>query len=137
MTVAITSIDRTSVPTDGGYELRIFGTFEPGTSHRVFIGPKGDTTDPIAHGGQGQGDLVFPLNTTEMRVFTPLLPLDGPHDVLVVQTSTSLSSELRGVLEAVHPDFKSIVFDMRKVMPPFYRTGPRSMEQLPQVVPLP
>ena len=132
MPVSISGLDRTLVPIDGGYLLKIIGVFEVDTAHRVHVGLNGSSNDPVCYAGQGQGSLALPFTATELRVFTPRLAL-GLLSVFVLQTATTDSDSLLGVLTSVKPDFKSRVFDMRRILPPFWKTGPRSMEQLPPV----
>ncbi len=132
MPVTVSGIDRTIVPIDGGYLLKVLGVFEPDTAHRVHIGITGSSDDPVCYAGQGQGNVALPFTSTELRVFTPRLSL-GLLSVFVFQTATTDSDSLLGVLTTVKPDFKSRVFDMRRILPPFWKAGPRSMEQLPPV----
>lgn len=91
---------------------------------------------PKAYAGiPGQGGDVYPLNTTTMRAYTPLLTAGGPYDIFVVQpdeTGTP-SDALTTALTAAKPHFKSSVFAMRSVLPPNYRTGPRNMGVLEPV----
>ena len=118
----------------GGGAPRPFAIYTCGPTvyNRVHVGNSGTASDPVCYAGQGQGSIVLPFTPTELRVFTPRLEL-GLLSVFVIQTATTDTDNLLGVLTTVKPDFKSRVFDMRRILPPFWKTGPRSMEQLPPV----
>ena len=136
MAVSLTSVDLAKIPDNGGYLLKLTGVFEPGTTHRVYIGTTGSSTDPQALGFQGDGNLVQPFTATEMRIYTPLLELGGPLDIHVVQVDGGANDTLAAVLTSVKPDFKSRTFDMRRILPPFWKLGPRNMDLL-AATPLP
>lgn len=131
MAVVLTSVDITKVPNNGGHLLKLTGVFDPGTTHRVYIGSTSSSSDPRALGRQGAGNLIQPFTATEMRIYTPLLELGGPWSITVIQVSTSILVQLPGVLTVVKPDYKSRTFDMRRVLPPFWKMGPRRMDLLP------
>lgn len=131
MAVELTAVDLDTIPYDGGYKLTLTGIFETGTEHKVYIGPVGAVTDPQAFGEQGDGGSVYPKSATSLEVYSPLLQLGGPHDIFIVQVATGLTDELHGVLTAVRSDFKSKVFGMRQLYPPFYFAGPRRMDSVP------
>ena len=131
MAVSITSISLSEVPLDGGYLLELTGTFELATLHEVHVGPAGDVTDPICYSGKpGQANQAFPLSTTKLRVYTPELALGDDQDVFIKQVSSALTDSLADVLNVVKQDHQTRVFDLRRILPPNYRLGPRNMEVL-------
>lgn len=89
----------------------------------------------IYSGIPGQGSDVYPLNTTTMRAYTPLLTAGGPYDIVVVQPDVTgtPSDVVVTTLTAAKPHFKSSVFAMRTTLPPNYLTGPRNMDVLEPV----
>lgn len=133
MPVSLTSVNKSILPNNGGYEIRLTGVFELGTTHRVYVGSTGSTSDPICYAGQNKGNLVTPLSTTLLRCWVPQLELGGPLDVHVVQVSTSDDDTLSSVITTVKPDYKQRVFDYRRLFPPYYFMGPRNMDVLPEV----
>ena len=136
MAVTLTSVSPDTVEATGGRLLVLTGTFEVGVVHNVHIGPSGDATDEKAYSGTpGQGTDIYPVSTTTMVVYTPALSSGGPYDIYVVQpdeTGTP-NDTLAGSITAAVPHYKSSVFAMRSVLPPNYRTGPRSMDVLEPV----
>lgn len=132
MPVTLSSVDQDVVPRDGGYELTIRGTFTLGL-HRVHVGPNGDSTDPMCLSGKPeQVNDIYPLSTSLIRCYTPLLDV-GAADVYVEEVSTSDDDVLSAPLTVIEPVWRSSSFDIRKVLPPNYKLGPRTMEQLHRV----
>jgi hypothetical protein len=136
MTVTLTSVSPAVVEATGGRLLILTGSFEVGVKHNVHIGPNGDETDEKAYSGiPGQGFNIYPLNATTIRVYTPELSAGGPHDIYVVQPDETDTPNdiLAGSITAAKPHYKSLVFAMRSLLPPNYRTGPRNMDVLEPV----
>ncbi len=129
--LALTSVVPTEVPEDGGYLIRILGDFSDylGQPFQVHIGSAGDATDDAAESGvPGQAQIVYPLNADEIRCYSP--PLDpGTYDVFVRLTDNSDSDSLVAVFQTFPKGFETSVYDLRRVLPPYYLVGPRSIEQ--------
>lgn len=136
MALLITEILPEKVSTEGGTRVSISGDFEGkvGTGFRVHVGPNGDDTDPLCYSGvPGQGTVIYPVSSSEMRCYLPVLePTDGsPHSVYVEQVTDELeNATLVDVLTVLPAQFYSRVFELRSVFPPFYRMGPRNMTTL-------
>jgi hypothetical protein len=130
MTISLDTISPTDVSEDGGYLLRVIGDFGDhlGELFQVHIGPNGDSSDdPCPSGIPGQGQEVYPLNATELRCYTPCLD-PGTYDVFVRRTDDSTSDVLVGVIQYHKKGFETSVYDLRRVVPPYYFVGPKSIE---------
>lgn len=131
MAHTVTAIDRTEVLEHGGYELNITGTFERGHTYRVYIGPTGTVTDEQAHSGvAGQKTVIIPYSLVQLRVYTPRVAPGVIHDVLVEDIATLGTDVVAASLTGRARDYGSKVFKIRKLYPPFYRSGPRSIESV-------
>ncbi len=75
--------------------------------------------------------MVRPANATTLRAYTPVLDSGGPHTVLVNSLDSADTDNLAASLSVLPTDYKSKVFDARRVFPPWYRCGPRGMRLLP------
>jgi hypothetical protein len=132
MALTITAVSPTTIKEDGGYELEITGTFTLNNRHRVHIGNTKSTTDLPGHSGKaGQGSIVYPKTTTTIKVFSPpLSPVSDPYSVYIVDIDGGENDLLEDVINVEYLQYASSVFNIRSVLPPFYKTGPRSIEQV-------
>lgn len=135
MAFSLTSVNRERVPEDGGYELRVNGSFELDKRYLVYIGDTGSENDyPCYSGKVGQGNYIYPWTSGILRCYTPLLPPGLTLKVTVKDGDSPEAHTLDDVLTVDYQFYHSTVFGIRKVLPPFYKTGPRGIEQ---VEPLP
>lgn len=131
MTLALDSVDRTTVARDGGYRIVILGTFELDKPHRVHIGSAGDSSDPLCFSGKpGLAYNAKPFSVTELKPYTPRMEIGGPYTITVIRGDTLETAQLVDAITAVAEDYKSAIFDLRRLLPPHYRVGPRSMDLL-------
>jgi len=134
MTLALDSVDLTTVARDGGYRIVLSGTFELDKPHRVHIGSAGDSSDPLCFSGKpGQAYNAKPFSETELKPYTPRMEIGGPYTITVIRGDTLETDQLVDAITAVPEDYKTTVFDLRKVFPPHYFMGPRSMELLEHI----
>jgi len=112
------------VEDDGGYELFIVGVFkeDPAT---VAIVIDATTEVECYAGARGQGNRPIPLAGNILRVVTPPLPIGGPYGVRVTQGATS--GLLGQALSIVARNWRSKVFDARRLWPRSWRTGRRNL----------
>lgn len=131
MALSISAVNRTEVPEDGGYPIDIVGDFSEvlGQDLEVYIGTNGDATDtPCYSGVPGSSRTVIPLSDTLLRCYTPRL--DTGLQSIFVQTVDTLSQDLlTDSIMVFKRGFETSVFDMRRVLPPWYRTGPRTIDE--------
>ena len=131
MAHTVSAIDISEVLEHGGYEINITGVYELGHTYRIYIGPTGTTADLQAHSGvAGQSTIIIPDTLTNLRAYTPRIAPGVAHDVLVEDVATLGTDILAGVLTGRGKDHGSTVFAMRKLLPPFYKTGPRSIDRV-------
>jgi len=136
MAFSLTSVDRSYLPEDGGYKLTISGTFEFGHNYRVHIGTAEDTSDPICYSGiAGQGATVIADNEAELVCYSPIVPVETTLSVFVIDIDTAENHVLSGVLDSTHRQFAAKVFNLRKILPLFYKTGPRKLIEEPITAP--
>jgi hypothetical protein len=126
-----TSISPTRVKLDGGYQLRVFGTFELGHTYHVHIGTTGTTADALCYSGvPGQGNTLIPWTSGILRAVTPELVFsETAYSVLVRDVTTNATKVLSNILTVSKKDFQAAVYALRKVQPPRLRTGPRRIEE--------
>jgi len=132
MSFSLASIDPEIIPEDGGREIHILGSFEPKNGYRIHMGSTGSSADPECHSGKaGQGSVVYPWTDAILRGYTPVIVPGGPYTVTVVNLDTAEEHQLVDVLTVVERQFWTSVYDLRKVLPMFYRTGPRKIDLEP------
>lgn len=130
--IMLTSITPEYASEDGGYLIQLLGDFSEhlGELFSVHIGPtESDNDEKCESGIPGQPQKVYPLNATEMRCFTPALD-PGLYSVYVVGIDSPLVNDsLTAVIRFLPKGFETSVHDLRKIMPPGYYVGPRSIER--------
>lgn len=134
MAVTVTAVSLDTVKRDGGYLIDITGVFTLTTQYRVHIGAAGDSSDPACVSGiAGRGSVLLPFTATTLRCYTPVNDAGGPYDIYVADLDTPDSGVLAAAITFVEPDYASAVFALRSVLPPYYKTGPRSMAALAEL----
>ena len=131
MALTLDSIIPEAINRDGGHLIRIIGDFSDhqGKEFQIHVGPVGDATDPLAFSGiPGRPTTVFPLNDTEIRCFSPVLT-NSTWKVFVIRLDASESASKAAVSKTYVKGFETSVYDLRRVLPPYYLVGPRSIEQ--------
>lgn len=131
--ITILTLSRDHADADGGQMLMIEGDFtaDIGQAMRVHVGPAGDATDPACVSGiAGQGLTVYPVSSKKLRCFFPMLTPGGPYNVFVRRMDMTRTGLVVAAITVLPQMYYSSVFDMRTVLPPFYRTGPRNMDLL-------
>jgi len=131
--ITLYTLSRDHADADGGQVLIIQGAFalDIGKAMYVHIGPAGDYTDPLCVSGiAGQGQLLYPMSARKLRCFFPMLTLGGPYNVFVRRVDMTRTGLMAAAITVLPQMYYSSVFDMRTVLPPFYRTGPRNMDLL-------
>jgi hypothetical protein len=132
MAFSLTAASPTTIPEDGGREIQIQGSFEMENAYKVHIGPNGSSADEACHSGKaGQGAIVYPWTAGILRCYAPVLVPGGPYTITVVNQGTAEQQQLVGELTAAERHFWTSVYDLRKVLPTFYKTGPRKIDQEP------
>lgn len=136
MALAITAVSPDVVPSNGGYELVLTGTFDLDTPYRVTLGfpVTGAVGEAQAYQPSGQGKTALADNSTTLTVYSPELEAGNIVDVYVEEAATpATNSTLSGKLSVVDPDFKTLSFQMRTLFPPKYKLGPRDFTLVPRV----
>lgn len=126
MALAITVVVPHDVLEDGGQLLRVAGTFALGVDYEVRIDSAGG--DYCLSGRPGRMHVMQALTTQELRCYTPRLE-PGDHDVVVRRPDGSESATLTDGLTAHVRQFLTSIHAVRKIQPPPYRVGPRSVGQ--------
>lgn len=130
MSFSLDSVSPNVITCKGGSVLNILGAFELGHSYRVFIGPIGSSLDPVCYSGVPmQGSVIKPIATTFIRAYTPVMfPSDPTYSVAVLDLDTLEAHLLENIITVTKADFQSLVYELRKPLPPNYYTGPRSID---------
>lgn len=133
MALSISVASPTQFSEDGGHQIEVTGVFVLGNQHRIHIGATGTASDPQCHSGKaGQGNILYPVSATLLRGYTPAgLPPGASYDVYVVDLDTSENDSLTDEVTIEERQYYTKVYSMRKQMPPYYKTGPRIIDQEP------
>jgi hypothetical protein len=99
---------------DNPYTMRIGGAFAPACYSGI----------------SGQGNTLHPQpGNTVLVGFTPLLD-PGVYDVVVTNTDTSEEHTLAAALTVRPRNYQTEVFAYKKLMPPRFRAGARSIGEV-------
>ena len=129
MAFSLTAATPASIPEDGGREIQIAGSFEKENPYKVHIGPNGAASDPACYSGKpGQGTIVYPWTSGILRCYMPVLTPGGPYTVTVVNQSTAEEHKLLLEVTITERQFWTSVYDLRRSLPLFYKTGPRKID---------
>ena len=119
-----------------GTDVMVYGDFSEhiGKEFRVYVGPSGDDSDAMCLSGKpGAPYAIFPITAERMRFYLPEIEVGGPYNIFVRRKDETEEALLATAIEIVEAPYYSSVFSLRTVLPPYYKTGPRSMELLEQV----
>ena len=81
-------------------------------------------------GVAGSGDVIRAIDANTVRFVVPELPIGGAYDVRVKTTGGALQTTLSAFLQVVARNWETKVFDLRRLYPPWYKTGPRSVDSV-------
>lgn len=129
--ITLLGVTPTEIAEDGGYQIDIEGDFSNvlGQDIEVFIGPNGDEQDTLCYSGiPGSPTTVTALSPSLLRAYSPRLDL-GLQSIFVRTVDESAAGLLENSITVFKRGFETSVFDMRRVLPPWYRTGPRQIEE--------
>lgn len=133
MAFSLTAAFPTTIEEDGGREIQIQGSFELENRFKVHVGANGSSADPACHSGKsnGQGVIVYPWTSDILRCYTPVIVAGGPYTITVVNQDAPEEHQLVDELIVTKRQFWTLVYDLRKVLPLFYKTGPRKIDLEP------
>jgi len=104
------------------------GTFTPANKYAVHVGVNGTTADgKCLSGVAGQGIDLYPVNSSTLYCYCPVLAPGGPYTITVVDLGTLEEVQLSSALSVSAQQFWSQVFSFRKVFPPPWRVGSRKL----------
>ena len=130
----IDSVSPTGAFNDGGYRITLTGVFPANERLRVYLGTKGNDTDPVLYSGvPGQGSDVYPIGTTKVVAFVPLIEAGGPYVLTVAAPDLAQSVSLVDAVTIHKRQLHSRVFNLRRMFPPQWLVGPRTPDQLEPV----
>jgi hypothetical protein len=128
-TLALTSVSPSTSEAQGGEVVTLTGTFPPGKTVKVYVGPLGSSADPACYSGVcGKGNTYLPASATSLDIFLPRL---DPGTYSIYAVSGTDNDVLAGALTVTPRQFRSTVHAMRSIMPPKWAVGPRTMEMEP------
>lgn len=97
--------------------------------YRVYV-DDGVTEHACYSGVAGSANNVRVYGDDVLRFVSPPLTVGGPYDVVVRDTAGTLLETYRAALLVVPHVWKGKVFDLRRLLPPWYKTGPRRVDSL-------
>jgi hypothetical protein len=129
--VRLDSADLADVEDDGGYVVNLFGQFKDATATIRLINAGNPLLTYSCYGAQsGQGYTPRPRNAGWLPFASAVVP-PGAYEIEVVQGVDSFNSADAVVpfLLTVHVrNWRSRTLALRKAFPPWYRTGPRTLD---------
>lgn len=127
MPLTITDVEPAEIAEDGGALLRVAGTFDLGVAYEVRLD---SVSGPHCLSGRpGQMRTCYALTVQEIRCYAPIAA-QGAHDVVVRRVDGAEPPATLAAGLTVYPrEFATTVHAVRKVFPPFYDLGPRSVRQ--------
>lgn len=97
-------------------------------NYAVYLGPLASALDPACYSGiSGQGGIIQVVSNA-FAVYVPPLPVGGPYSFYLVGVSGAPIATTVAVITVIAHSFKSRTFSIRKVLPPWWKTGPRDPE---------
>lgn len=133
MAFSVDSVSPATIPENGGYLIEVICTGIVFTNQfQVYIGLTGTTADAICYSGvPDQGSIIYPFTSTIIRAYTPILdPTGGPYDLLVEDVTLTEEQVLAASVSVLPREFNSVVFGLRRILPVFYKSGPRGIDQV-------
>lgn len=131
MAFSLIGVNITKIPENGGHEIQVEGVFEEGEFYEVYIGNLKTDQDSKCHSGKvNQGNNIYLWKEDILRCYSGLLTPAVTLSVSVQNMTTSQFESLTDVLVTTYQQFQSTVFGLRKVLPVFYKTGPRDIESV-------
>lgn len=122
----ITGIAPALVSRAGGEKIIVFGNFNPSFTYQVTVG------GIVAYSGvPGQGETILPDGDTLAFVLPPL-GVAQIGSVTVEVTAFPSGETAQTSLTVAERSFGSAAFEMRRMFPRWYGTGPRRLETEPQ-----
>ena len=130
------SVNQSTLPDNGGTLLIVTttGTFNLAAPYRVDIDEI--LCLGIVPGGfpgpsfVGDPNWVNPINSTQLRVWTPLLVPGGPYDLGVTTPSTGRTTEA-SLITVIKPTFTDVLFGIRGLAGRPRYTGPQHLADVP------
>lgn len=129
-TLSLASADKSRVEDDGGYGVILAGTFKDAPAAVHLVNDFTAQAYPCYGGRSGHGYAPHPLTPDTLSLATPVVP-PGWYRFEVTQGVSSVNSAAAPVpfhLEVVRRQWRSRVFSLRGVFPPWYRFGARNLD---------
>jgi hypothetical protein len=109
----------------GGDKITLTGTFPRDHTYAVTVG------GVAAYSGvSGQGNVLLTPNETTLTFAMPPQPTAGAKTVALSKIGSTPDSGTSSIT-ALERVFRSAVFSLRRMFPPWYATGPRRLELEP------
>lgn len=122
--VLLFSVSPSEVEDHGGQVLTLAGRFALGD---IFVSIVVNGIERLCYSGRsGFGNAGQRTTGAVLKVIAPPLPKGGPFDIIARQGSSE--DTLVGVLTARNRYFRSRVSALRALMPPYLKSGPRSLD---------
>lgn len=133
--ITVTAVTPAEIFENGGQKLTVTGTgFDVTHQYKIYIGNTGSIRDQECYSGiPGQGNIVYPLNATTIEAYAPLLAVAADQFLLVRDLTVPEVCVLADAITVCYQEFHSLVFQSRKMLPIFYKTGSRDIDQVPPI----
>lgn len=129
-TLAVVEADPATVEDIGGTVLELGGLFQKEVPCLVEVLIDGTPHACYSHDA-GRGNNPVPLGDNTLICATPPLPRGGPYDVRVTQDVNV--ETLASAISVVHRFYRDQTYKLRKVLPPKWLKGARTLRDEPTV----
>lgn len=123
-------------PKEGGGPFTILATGLAEGGYEVFLGPLGSDDDPQVYNGiPGSGGTILEFVETSVSGqvsavgYLPPLPVGGPYNFTMVPEGGGGPILAGQAVTVVPSSFRSQTMMLRRILPPWYKTGVRNPDQ--------
>jgi hypothetical protein len=130
-----TSIDVEGVGSEGGGKIVLSGPFadQAGLQYDVYIGTTASPTDPKGLSGEPDQPHRVTCGPESIEFYAPALD-PGVYSITLIRSDLNRVIRANKALIVAPEQYKSTVLESRRVLPSYYKTGPRNSQALPEAV---
>ena len=125
LSLAVSSVNPSTISSEGGDEIVLLGEFATGVNYTVHIGYEGTNDDPAIYSGiVEQGYIIQSTDGSSLRGYTPPINAGNPTITIMIGSEKSLFNGYLTVIPRVWP---SKAFSLRRKFQPIFSVGKRRL----------
>jgi len=131
-TIRLDSASLAKVEDDGGYQIDLLGLYREEPARLQLVNQLTLVAYECYGAFSGQGYSPSPKSPTLISLATPPLPV-GTYAFKITQSTysfTSTGADVPFTLAVVRRQWKAQTFTLRRVFPPWYKLGPRNLDNV-------